>query len=110
MPRIFGPMVNPGVSFSTTRLAKPGSRPSVGFGARQQGHPERHVRAGVGDERLAAVDQPAAITSFGTRADAAGIGSGIGLGQPERTQRPPLGQGPQPALALVVAPEEEEGQ
>ena len=30
MPRIFGPMVNPGVSFSTTRLANPGSRPSTG--------------------------------------------------------------------------------
>ena len=28
MPRIFGPMVKPGVSFSTTRLAKP-SRPST---------------------------------------------------------------------------------
>ena len=30
MPRIFGPMVKPGVSFSTTKLAKPGSRPSTG--------------------------------------------------------------------------------
>ena len=29
MPRIFGPMVKPGVSFSTTKLANLGSRPSA---------------------------------------------------------------------------------
>ena len=31
------------------------------LGAGQQGHPERHVRPGVGDEGLAPVDQPAAV-------------------------------------------------
>ena len=102
-------MVKPGVSFSTTRLAKPVTAVH-GFRARQQGHAERHVGPGVGDEGLAAVDQPAAVASFGPGPDAAGVGPGVGLGEPERTQRPSLGQRAQPALALVVAPEEEEGQ
>ena len=110
MPRIFGPMVKPGVSFSTTRLAKPGSRPSAGLRAGQQGDAERHVGPCVGDERLAAVDQPAAVAPFGPGADPPCVGTGVGLGEPERAQRPPLGQGPQPALPLLVVPEEEERQ
>src|SRR5205085_5112658 len=36
---------------------------------RQQGHPERHVRPSVGDERLPAIEQPATITSLGPCAD-----------------------------------------
>ncbi len=109
MPRIFGPMVKPGVSFSTTKLANFGAS-ALGRRAGQQGHPERHVRAGVGDEGLLAVDHPAAVARFGAGADAAGVGSGIGLGQAERTERPALGQRPEPTLALVVVAEEVEGE
>ena len=77
-----------------------------GLGARQQRDAERHVGPGVGDEGLATVDQPAAVAPFGPGADAAGVGTGVGLGEPEGAERPSLGQRPQPALALVVVPEE----
>ena len=61
MPRIFGPIVKPGVSFSTTKLANVGAAAVGRLGAGQQRHAERHVGARVGDERLATVDQPAAV-------------------------------------------------
>ena len=106
MPRIFGPMVKPGVSFSTTKLANVGALALARLGARQQRHPERHVGAGVGDERLPAVDQPAAVAPHRPRADAARVRTRIGLGQTERAERAPLGQRSQPALALRVGAEE----
>ena len=102
MPRIFGPIVKPGVSFSTTKLAyfaRPAAR-RAGLGAGQQRDAERHVGAGVGDERLAAVDQPAAVLALGPGRDAAGVGAGVGLGEPERAEDATLGERPQPALAL----------
>ena len=71
MPRIFGPMVKPAVSFSTTKLANVGACPLARLGAGQQRHPERHVGAGVGDERLPTVDQPATIAPHRPRGDAA---------------------------------------
>ena len=106
MPRIFGPIVKPGVSFSTTKLANVGACAVGRLGAGQQRHAERHVGAGVGDERLAAVDQPAAVAALGPGADAARVGAGVGLGQAERAEHASLGQRPQPALALRVVAEE----
>ena len=106
MPRIFGPMVKPGVSFSTTKLANLGARALGGLGAGQQRHPERHVGPGVGDERLATVDEPAAVAPLGPGADAAGVGAGVRLGEPEGAEHPSLGQRAQPALALGVVAEQ----
>ena len=72
-------------------------RPAVlgRLGAGEQRHAERHVGAGVGDERLATVDQPAAVAPLGARADAARVGTGVGLGQAERAER----RVPRPAVA-----------
>ena len=42
--------------------------------------------------------------------DAPGVGAGVGLGEPEGTERPALGQRPQPALALLVVAEQVERQ
>ena len=99
-------MVKPGVSFSTTKLPIPRSlvvsRPDAG----QQGHPERHVGPGVGDEGLPAVDQPAAVVALGAGADATGVGAGVGLGEPECAEDATLGQRSQPALALCVVAEQ----
>ena len=78
--------------------------------AGQQRHAEGHVGAGVGDERLLAVDHPAAVAPLGPGADAAGVGTGVGLGQAEGPERPALGQRSQPALPLLVVAEQEEGQ
>ena len=44
--------------------------------------------------------------ALGPGADAAGVGAGVGLGQPERAERASLGQRSQPALALRVVAEE----
>ena len=55
------------------------------------------------------ISQPPSL-ALGPRADAAGVGAGVGLGQPERTERPPLGQRAQPPLALRVVAEEEQRQ
>ena len=79
-------------------------------GAGEQGDAEGHVGAGVGDERLAAVDQPAAVAPLGPGADAPGVGAGVGLGEAEGAERPALGQRPQPALALLVVAEQEQRQ
>ena len=75
-------------------------------GAGQEGDPERHVRPRVGDEALPAVDQPATVPRLGSGADASGIGAGIGLGESERAQHTPLGQGSQPAFPLSVVAEQ----
>ena len=80
--------------------------PLARLGARQQRHAERHVGAGVGDERLATVDQPTAVAPHCTRADAARVGTGVGLGQTERAERASLGQRSQPTLALRVGAEQ----
>ena len=106
MPRIFGPIVKPGVSFSTTKLANVGASSFGRLGAGEQRHAERHVGAGVGDERLATVDQPAAVAPLRPRADAARVGTRIGLGQTERAEDASLGQRSQPALSLRVVAEQ----
>ena len=106
MPRIFGPIVKPGVSFSTTSVAYRGAVSLARFGAGEQRHAERHVGARVRDERLRPVDQPAAVAPLRLRADAARVGAGVGLGQTERAQDAPFGQRPQPALALRVVAEQ----
>ena len=80
------------------------------LGARQQRDPERHVGARVGDERLPPVDQPATVVAIRARADPARVGTGIGLGQAERAEDAPLGQGSQPTLALRVVAEQVERQ
>ena len=102
-------MVKPGVSFSTTKLANVGASLLGRLGAREQRHAERHVGAGVGDERLATVDQPAAVAPLRPRADAARVGTGVGLGQTERTEGASLGQRSQPPLALRVVAEQVSG-
>ena len=99
-------MVKPGVSFSTTKLANLELLLVVRLGARQQRHPERHVGARVGDERLPAVDQPAAVVPDRPRADPPRVGTGIGLGQTERAERAPFGQRSQPTLSLDVVAEQ----
>ena len=110
MPRIFGPMVKPGVSFSTTKLANRRPVAIDRLGAGQQRHPERHVGARVGDERLATVDQPTAVVTFRAGADPACVGAGVGLGQTERAEHASFGQRSQPALSLFVVAEQVERQ
>ena len=78
--------------------------------AGQQRHPERHVGAGVGDERLPAVDQPAAVARYRPGRDAARVRTGLGLGQSERAEDASLGQRPQPTFSLRVVAEEVERQ
>ena len=76
-------------------LARPGER-----GHR---HHRRDRRAGVGDERLAPVDHPLAARRVVGRPGArpAGVGAGVGLGQPERAERATGAQVGQPALLLL---------
>jgi hypothetical protein len=78
--------------------------------ARQQRDAEGHVRPRVRDERLATVDEPAAVAPLRARADPARVGSGIGLGEAEGTQRASLGKRSEPALALFVVAEQQERQ
>ena len=78
----------------------------AGLGAGQQRDAERHVGAGVGDERLAAVDQPAAVLALGPGGDAAHVGAGVGLGQPERAEHATLGERAEPAFTLLVVAEQ----
>ena len=80
--------------------------PLARLGAGQQRHPERHVGAGVGDERLPTVDQPATVAPHRPRADAARVRTRIGLGQAERAEDASLGQRSQPTLSLRVVAEE----
>ena len=87
MPRIFGPHREALGVPSPRRSSRTPARRRRGHGARQQRDAERHVGARVGDERLAAVDQPAAVAALGARRDAARVGTGVGLGQAERAQR-----------------------
>ena len=104
------PHGEPGVSFSTTKRGVGGLRLVVARDAGQQRHAEGHVGAGVGDEGLAAVDQPPAVLALGPGADAAGVGAGVGLGEAEGPEGTALGQRPQPPLALLVVAEQEQGQ
>ena len=55
---------------------------------------------------LRPVDQPTAVAPFCPGADPARVGTGVGLGQPERTEDASLGQRAQPALALRVVAEQ----
>ena len=80
--------------------------PLARLGAGQQRHPERHVGAGVGDERLPTVDQPATVAPYRPGADAARVRARIGLGQTERAEDASLGQRSQPTLSLRVVAEE----
>ena len=74
--------------------------------ARGDRHVSRDVGAGVGDELLRAVDDPAVGVERRARLDVAGVGAGVGLGQPERAELAPGAQvGQQPRLLLVVAEE-----
>ena len=84
--------------------------PFAGLGAGQQRHPERHVRPGVGDERLGPVDHPAAVPPHGAGADPPGVGAGVGLGEPERAEGAALGQRTQPPVALGVVAEQQQRQ
>ena len=60
-------------------------------GERGDGDERRDRRAGVGDERLLAVDHPLSARRIqrGPRACAAGVGAGVGLGQPEAPRARP---------------------
>ncbi len=111
MPRIFGPMVKPGVSFSTTKLAKrcgPASPSSVPVRASRVTPKDMSVPALEMKVLRPLISQPPS-RRFGPGADAAGVGAGVGLGQAEGTEGAPLGQGPQPPLALLVVAEEQSG-
>ena len=59
------------------------------------------VGAGVGDERLLAVDHPLAraVVEHGRGAGAAGVAAGLGLGEAEAAEGPPGAQVGQPASA-----------
>ncbi len=80
------------------------------IGPCQQGDAEGHVGAGVGDEGLAAVDEPPAVARDRPGRDAPRVGAGLGLGQAEGAEGSPLGQGSEPPLTLLVGAEEVQGQ
>ena len=71
-------------------------------GERGDGDERRDRRAGVGDERLLAVDHPLSARRIerGPRARAAGIGAGVGLGQPECAEGAAGAEVGQPPLLL----------
>ena len=75
-------------------------------GTCQQGHAEGHVGSGVGDERLPPVDRPPTVSGVRPGLDAAGVGAGVRLGQAEGAEGSPLGERPQPPLALRGVPEQ----
>ena len=110
MPRIFGPMVKPAVSFSTTKLPNLGFRSSAGPMRARRVTPNDMSVPALEMKVFATVDQPAAVLPLGPGADATGVGSGIGLGEPEGAEHPSLGQRPQPALPLGVVAEQVQGQ
>ena len=79
-------------------------------GAGGDGDERRDVGAGVGDERLLAVDHPLARRSSSTarvRVPPASL-PGLGLGEAEAAERPPGAQVGQPPLALLLGAEVED--
>ena len=74
--------------------------PSAGPGGdRDQ---RRDVGAGVGDERLGAVDHPLAVVQHGAGLGRAGVRTRLRLGQPEAGERAAGDEVGQPALLLLV--------
>ena len=110
MPRIFGPIVKPGRVLLDDEAWRRWASLVVAGRPGQQRDAERHVGAGVGDEGLPPVDQPAAVLALGAGADAAGVGAGVGLGEAEGAEGPALGQRSQPALPLLVVAEQQQRQ
>ena len=110
MPRIFGPIVKPAVSFSTTKLANVGRLPSADSVRASSVTPnDMSVPALEMNVLRPLISQPPS-RAHGPRADAARVRTRVGLGQTERAERASLGQRPQPALALRVVAEEVERQ
>ncbi len=68
----------------------------------------RDVGATVRDERLRAVQHPLVAVEHGARPGRSGVGSAVGFGQPERTERSPGHEVGQPLVALVVGAEPED--
>ena len=60
------------------------------------------VGAGVGDERLGAVDRPLAVVEHGAGLGGAGVRAGLGLGQAEAGERAAGDEVGQPLLLLLV--------
>ena len=64
----------------------------------------RDLGPGVGDELLRAVDHPLAVLEPGAGPDVAGVGAGLGLGEPEGAELAPRAEvGQQLALLLLGA-------
>ena len=85
-------------------------RRAVVVGARAGGDRDdrREVAAGVGDERLGAVDDPVVAVAGGAGAGGTGVGAAAGLGQPERRERTAGDEVGQEARLLLLAPEAED--
>ena len=106
MPRIFGPIVKPGVSFSTTKLANVGACSSADSVRASSVTPnDMSVPALEMNVFRPLISQPPSRRTARVR-DAARVGAGVGLGQTERAEDASLGQRSQPALALRVVAEE----
>ncbi len=109
-----GPGTNPGVPLGTM-MEEISLRPScVAAGDGERGHQRGDRGAGVGDERLGAVDHPlrlpCALLQAGGGAHAAwDVGAAAGLGQAEGRQPLPRAQVGQPPAALVLGPEPVDG-
>jgi hypothetical protein len=107
--QLLAPLV-PGRVALDDEAAEPG--PAVGVLARagEHGHAEAHVGAGVGDERLLTVDEPAAVDLLGAGADGRRVRAGAGLGEAERAEGAAFGKWPEPPLLLRVVAVVEHGQ
>ena len=75
-------------------------------GQRRDRHALRDVGAGVRDEDLGAVDDPAAVVAGRRRARRAGVGARLGLGEAERGEPLAAGERGDPALLLLVGAEQ----
>ena len=83
-------------------------RPVAGLRPRpHRGDVEVRAHA-VGDERLGAVDDPAAVDALGARADGGDVGAGVGLGDRERRDLLAADRGREPALLLRLGAERRE--
>ena len=110
MPRIFGPMVKPGVSFSTTKLAYVGACPSADSVRASSVTPnDMSVPALEMNVLRPLISQPPSRRTARVRMPRASEPAS-GSVEPERAERASLGQRSQPPLALRVVAEEVERQ
>ena len=99
-----GSTVKPGVPAGTMIARDLRRAVVVGAGARGDGDDRGDVGAGVGDERLGAVDDPLVAVADGAGAGGAGVGAAVGLGQAEAASaRPATRSGRKRCLLLLAA-------